>query len=118
MSTNPTEAMTVEAQAARKQGFKKLGIVGISLIIEITLIVLLFTSLGYIAEWVNIINKGISLFLVLIISGQRKTSSIKISWIILILVFPRFFLPSILSYNPSLSLSNSWPLFSPIVIHR
>ena len=88
MSGNLTEAMTVEAQAARKQGFKKLGIVGISLLIEITLIILLFTSLGYIAEWVNIINKGISLLLVLIISGQRKTSSIKISWIILILVFP------------------------------
>ncbi|MCR5785207.1 MAG: cardiolipin synthase [Eubacterium sp.] len=81
---------TIEKKAANKNGVKRLAFAALSMLIEIMLIVLLFTSLYRVAEWVAVLTKIIGLIFVLYIYGQHKTSSMKMPWIIFILMFPVF----------------------------
>lgn len=79
---------THEQKAASKNGIKRLIFVVLSILLEVGLILLLFTSLNLYAEWINMVTMVIALILVLAIYAQRKTSSMKMPWIILILAFP------------------------------
>lgn len=79
---------TLEKKAATKNGIGRLVFVGLSMLLEVTLIVLLFTGLNRYAEWVNTFTTIFALVLVLTIYGQHKTSTMKMPWIMLIMAFP------------------------------
>ena len=79
---------TLEAKAGTKNGVKRMLFAVISIALEIMLILLLFTRLNNYAEWINALTRVLALVLVLAIYAQHTTSSMKMPWIILILVFP------------------------------
>ncbi|MDD6810400.1 MAG: cardiolipin synthase [Lachnospiraceae bacterium] len=79
---------TLEKRAATQNGISRLVFVALSMLLEITLIVLLFTELNRYAEWVNTFTRIFALILVLTIYGQHKTSAMKMPWIMLIMAFP------------------------------
>jgi len=69
-------------------GISRLVLTALSILLEITLFILLFTSLNKYAEWINVATRLFALLLVLVIYGQHKTSSMKVPWIMLIMAFP------------------------------
>ena len=79
---------TLEKKAATRNGVSRLVFAALSILLEITLIVLLFTVLNRYAEWVNTFTRILALLLVLTIYGQHKTSTMKMPWIMLIMAFP------------------------------
>lgn len=79
---------THEKRAESKNGIKRLVFTVLSILLELFLILLLFTSLNNYAEWINMFTMLVALSLVLGIYAQHKTSSMKMPWIILILAFP------------------------------
>ena len=79
---------TYEKKAANKNGLKRAIFVGISIIIEMVLLVTLFTRLNKEYEWISIATRLLEIVLVLGIYAQHKTSSMKMPWIIFILAFP------------------------------
>ncbi len=86
MSSSPH---THENKANTKNGILRGVFVGIALILEILLVFgILKANLGNYAEIIAILIRILGLFLVLGIYSQNKTGSIKIPWIILILIFP------------------------------
>lgn len=81
---------TYETKSSIKNGIKRMMFIGMSFIIETTIIVLLFTSLYHYAEAVSIVMRVLSVITILYIYGQPKTSAMKMPWIILILALPAF----------------------------
>ena len=79
---------TVERKTAAKASAGRLIFAGISVIIEFFLLVILATSLTEYAEWVSIAARLLSLVLVLLIYSRYQTASLKMPWIILILILP------------------------------
>ena len=79
---------TYEKKAANKNGLKRAIFVGISIIIEMVLLVTLFTKLNKEYEWISIATRLLETVLVMGIYAQHKTSSMKMPWIIFILAFP------------------------------
>lgn len=84
------KAKTVETKASKGNGVKRLIFTGISLALEILLIVVIFIWLGDYAELIAIGLRVVGVFLVLAIYNQNKTSAMKMPWIILIMVLPVF----------------------------
>ena len=68
---------TLEKKAATRNGVSRLVFAALSILLEITLIVLLFTVLNRYAEWVNTFTRILALILVLTIYGQHKSSTMK-----------------------------------------
>jgi len=86
MSSSPK---THENQANTKNGILRVVFVAIAILLEIALIVgILKAHLGNYAGLIAVVIRVLALFLVLFIYSQNKTGSIKIPWIILILLFP------------------------------
>lgn len=79
---------TFERKGATKNGVRRAIFVGLSLILEVVLIVGLLSRLYQTFEWINAITRIVAAISVLGIYSQHKTSSMKMPWIILILVFP------------------------------
>ena len=79
---------TLEKKAAAKNGIGRLVFAAFSILLEISLIVLLFTKLNQYATWINTLTRFVALILVLGIYGQHKTSTMKMPWIMLIMAFP------------------------------
>ena len=79
---------TLEKKAAAKNGIGRLVFAAFSILLEISLIVLLFTKLNQYATWINTLTRLVALILVLGIYGQHKTSTMKMPWIMLIMAFP------------------------------
>lgn len=79
---------TLEKKAATKNGIGRLVFAAFSILLEISLIVLLFTKLNHYATWINTLTRLVALILVLGIYGQHKTSTMKMPWIMLIMAFP------------------------------
>lgn len=79
---------TIEGRAKTKNGIKRLAFSGICIIFEIVFIILLFTRLNAYAEAVNLITRLIAVSLVLRLYASNQTSSMKMPWVILILIFP------------------------------
>ena len=86
MSSSPK---THENQANTKNGILRVVFVAIAILLEIALIVgILKAHLGNYAGLIAVVIRVLALFLVLFIYSQNRTGSIKIPWIILILLFP------------------------------
>lgn len=79
---------TYENRKNVKNGTKRFIFAALSLLSEVVFIVMLFTKLNEHAEWISAGTRVFALILVLTIYGKHQTSSIKIPWIVLILVFP------------------------------
>ena len=82
--------ITVEKKAAAENGIGRLVITAVSMLLEVLLWVLLFTILNDYAEWINVGTRIFAFLLVLAIYAQNITPSMKMPWIMLILVFPVF----------------------------
>lgn len=80
----------LEKQKSVQNGVKRAVFAAISILLEAALLLLLFTRLNEIAEWINVGTRVLSALLVLGIYSQHTTSTMKMPWIILILVFPIF----------------------------
>ncbi len=78
----------VEGSAAVKNGVRRLIFTVISIALEITVILLLVTTLSYYAEWINLGYHLIALIAALLIYSQNKTASVRMPWVILILAAP------------------------------
>lgn len=81
---------TVEKKTANRNGIARMIFALLSLVLELVFIVMLFFWLNEYVEWINIGTRIFALLLVLVIYGQHKSESLKMPWIILILLLPVF----------------------------
>lgn len=81
---------TYEQRAAVKNGTSRLIFTGISIIIEVWFILSLVQQLNENAQWVAVATRVAAALLVLAIYSQHKTSSMKMPWILLIMLLPVF----------------------------
>ena len=79
---------TVEKKTSVKNGIVRMILVLLSLVLEVVVIFLLLHFAGSKAGWIYSIIHIISMILVLMIYGSHRTASIRMTWIILILVLP------------------------------
>lgn len=83
-----SEKRTYEKKASNKTNAKKVIFAALALILEAVILFNLIGRLNSRFEWTDTIYHAISLVLVLIIYAKHKTSSMKMPWIIMILIFP------------------------------
>ena len=79
---------TLEKKSAVKNGIVRMVLVLVSILLEVVVIFLLLHYLGSKAGWVYSIIHILSIILVLVIYGSHKTASIKMTWIMLIMLLP------------------------------
>lgn len=85
-----SKEITIEKKTANENGVSRLIVTVIFMLLEIVVWVILFTVLNDYAEWINVVTRIFAFLLVLAIYAQNKTPSMKMPWIMLILVFPIF----------------------------
>lgn len=83
-----TKLKPIETIAYNKNGKLRFLFVAVSILIEVGLFVGLLSRLYELFQWINVVTRIISAVLVLGIYAKHKTSSMKMPWIVLILVFP------------------------------
>ena len=88
MESNSTT--TMESSAKTKNGIKRLIFTGIAIALEMIVILFLLFRLQEYAEWVEIASRVAALIICLLIYNQNKNSSMKMPWMILIMVAPLF----------------------------
>ena len=71
-----------------KNSIGRLVFAGLSILLELLLMILIITRLNDYAEWISLGTRLFSFILVMVIYCQHKTATMKMSWIILILIFP------------------------------
>ena len=79
---------TVEGKAKMKNGVKRLIFCGVAILLQLIFWVILFLKLNQYAQFLDYATRIFSLILVLAIYSENKTSTVKMPWIILILVAP------------------------------
>ena len=79
---------TLEARKKRHNGVKRLVFCGISIILQVATFVSILTNLNEYAGLINIAIKILAVFLVVFIYSKNITSTMKIPWIIIILITP------------------------------
>ena len=79
---------TLEGKAKTKNGVKRLCFSIICILLEVIFIITIVTRLNEYAEIINLFTRILSGILVLGLYASNKTSSMKMPWIILILIFP------------------------------
>ncbi len=79
---------TMENEASVKNGVARMILSVIVIAIEVIFIILLLTKLSRHAAWIEIVLRVAALLLVLYLYNKPGTSSIKMPWIILILMAP------------------------------
>ena len=79
---------TLEGRARSKNGVKRLCFSAFCILLEAAFIVMMITKLNEYAEIVNLITRLFAGVLVLALYASDKTSSMKMPWVILILIFP------------------------------
>jgi cardiolipin synthase len=62
----------------------------ISILLEVAVILLLLYFAGQKAGWIHILLRILSTFLVLVIYGSSKTASIRMTWMLVIMLLPIF----------------------------
>ncbi len=77
-----------EGKANTQNGTKRMIFALIAIGLEVLLIVMLFFRLNRYAEWINIATRVLALIMVLVIYARNITSTMKMPWIILILILP------------------------------
>ncbi|MBP3217705.1 MAG: cardiolipin synthase, partial [Lachnospiraceae bacterium] len=78
-------AHTQEEKASTKNGILRVIIVGIAFVLEALLLAGMFSGLAEYGGQIAILLRVAALFLVVGIYSQKKSGSIKIPWIILIM---------------------------------
>ena len=81
---------THETQAAVKNGVSRMIFAIISILIEVVVILLLLFRTGQKATWIYSIIRLLGAIFVLRIYGSHKTASIRMSWMLVILLLPIF----------------------------
>lgn len=79
---------TLEGKAKTKNGIKRLCFCAVCILLEVIFIVSMITRLNEYAEIVNLLTRLLGTILVLALYASDQTSSMKMPWIILILIFP------------------------------
>ena len=79
---------TLEGKAKTKNGIKRLCFSIICILLEVIFIITIVTRLNEYAEIINLFTRILSGILVLRLYASDKTSSMKMPWVILILIFP------------------------------
>ena len=82
------EKRTAEKKTAARNGVRRMVLVGISLLLEMVFLVVVFSRLSAYAEWISMTVRVLALIVILTIYCQNKTPSVKMPWIILTLTFP------------------------------
>ena len=83
-------SQTYETKASVKNGVGRMIFAVISIIVEIAVILLLFFFAGQKATWIYTIVRALGTILVLYIYGSHKTASIRMTWMLVIMVLPIF----------------------------
>jgi cardiolipin synthase len=78
---------TLEGKAKTKNGVKRLCFSIVCILLEVIFIIVMVTRLNEYAEVVNLFTRIFSGILVLGLYASDKTSSMKMPWVILILIF-------------------------------
>ena len=81
---------TLETSASVRNGVKRMIFVVISIVLEVILFVLAFVVLQEYISWIAIITRFVATILILLIYSQKKTASMKIPWIMIIMAVPIF----------------------------
>lgn len=81
---------TVEGKESTSNGISRLILIGLSLIVEIALTIYIVLWLRNYIWWIEIAVHLIGAILVLNIYSQPKTASVKMPWIVLIMILPLF----------------------------
>ena len=79
---------TLEGKAKTKNGIKRLCFCAVCILLEVIFMVSMITRLNEYAEIVNLLTRLLGTILVLALYASDQTSSMKMPWIILILIFP------------------------------
>lgn len=79
---------TVEQHAATKNSIRRLIFAAIAILLQFFLLLSLFTWLSRYATWINLVLRAFAFLIVLRIYSMHKNSTMKLPWIVLILVFP------------------------------
>ena len=79
---------TLEGRAKTKNGVKRLCFSVVCIFLEAAFIIAMLTKLNQYAEIVNLMTRLLAGVLVLKLYASDQTSSMKMPWVILILVFP------------------------------
>ena len=79
---------THEGKAKTRNGVKRMIFALIAIGLELLLLLMMFSQLNRYAEWINILTRVLALVMVLVIYAKNVTSTMKMPWIILILILP------------------------------
>ena len=79
---------TLEGKAKTKNGVKRLCFSAVCILLEAAFIIAMITKLNQYAEIINLMTRLLAGVLVLKLYASDQTSSMKMPWVILILVFP------------------------------
>ena len=96
--------LRVEQKDNVKNSIGRVFFVVLAIGIEVWIMVSVVTALSYMAGWVELLLRVISVLTVLAIYGQHKNSAVKMPWIMLILALPIFGLVLYLLLGSSLPL--------------
>ena len=81
---------TQETQASVKNGVSRMIFAILSILIEVLVILLLFIYMQQKATWIYSLIRILGLLFVLRIYGNHKTASIRMTWMLVILLLPIF----------------------------
>lgn len=85
----------LELKGARKTGASRFVFVALSVILELVILIYVPFFFNRYLTWIETVYRILAVIVVLVIYSQHKTSSMKMPWIILILMFP---IPGIVLY--------------------
>ena len=81
---------TMETKAAVKNGVSRMIFAVLSILLEVAVIFLLLYFAEQRAGWIYILLHVLGTFLVLVIYGSNKTASIRMTWMLVIMLLPVF----------------------------
>ena len=88
MASEKDKALTYEKRSSKKNGVARMFLAVIAIVIEIVLIFLLLSALHKVATWIELVLHILAIVLVFRLYAKNITASMKMPWIILILVVP------------------------------
>ena len=82
------DSMTMERTSAVQNGIKRLALTALSMLVELVILFVFLLVLSDHAQWFLMLERLAGLMLVLMIYGKHETASMKMPWIMLILLLP------------------------------
>ena len=83
-----SKSKTTEGESAVRNGVLRMVLVIIAIVLELVFILAVFLYFNEHAEWINIVTRAAAAIIVLGIYSQHRSASVKMPWIILVLVAP------------------------------